>query len=82
MSDALPRLPEIADDICMIRSMYTDEFNHAPAQLFLLTGSPRSGRPSMGSWVTYGLGSENENLPGFVALISGGTTLDAGKNAW
>jgi len=82
MSDALPRLPGIADEFCMIRSMYTDEFNHAPAQLFLLTGSPRSGRPSMGSWVTYGLGSENENLPGFVALISGGTTLDAGKNAW
>lgn len=82
MSDALQWLPEVADELCVVHSMHTNEFNHAPAQLFLLSGSPRSGRPSMGSWVTYGLGTVNENLPGFVALISGGTTLDAGKNAW
>jgi len=63
MSDALGNLPEVADELCVIRSMHTDQFNHAPAQLFLLTGSPRQGRPSFGSWVTYGLGSENENLP-------------------
>ena len=59
--------------------MNTDQFNHAPAELFLYTGSPRLGGPSMGSWVTYGLGTENENLPGFVVLISGGKTPDGGK---
>ena len=82
MSDALQNLPTVADDLCVVRSMYTDQFNHAPAQLFLLTGSPRQGRPSFGSWVTYGLGSENENLPGFVVLNSGGSQPSAGKNAW
>ena len=82
MSDAIPNLHGVADDLTIIRSLNTDQFNHAPAQLFLLTGSPRQGRPSMGSWVTYGLGSENEDLPGFVALISGGTNPSAGKNAW
>ena len=82
MSDALPHLHGVADEMCVIRSMHTDQFNHAPAQLFLLTGSPRQGRPSMGSWVTYGLGSENDDLPGFVVMISGGTQPSAGKNAW
>jgi hypothetical protein len=62
--------------------MWTDQFNHAPAQLLLYTGSPRQGRPSMGSWVTYGLGSENLDLPGFVVLISSGTSPSAGQNAW
>ncbi len=82
MSDAIPHFHGIADEMCVIKSMYTDQFNHAPAQLFLLTGSPRQGRPSMGSWVTYGLGSENEDLPGFVVMISGGIQPSAGKNAW
>ena len=82
MSDALTHLPRVADDLCVVRSMYTDQFNHAPAQLLLLTGSPRTGRPSMGAWVTYGLGSENQNLPGFVVLNSGGSQPSAGKNAW
>ena len=82
LSDAVPHFHGIADEICVVRSMYTDQFNHAPAQLFLLTGSPRQGRPSMGSWVTYGLGSENEDLPGFVVMISGGIQPSAGKNAW
>ena len=82
MSDALQNLPRVADDLCVVRSMYTDQFNHAPAQLLLLTGSPRTGRPSMGAWVTYGLGSENQNLPGFVVLNSGGSQPSAGKNAW
>ena len=82
MSDALTNLPQVADELCVVRSMHTDQFNHAPAQLFLLTGSPRQGRPSFGSWVTYGLGSENEDLPGFVVLNSGGTNPSAGKNAW
>ncbi len=82
MSDALQNLKEVADDLCVINSMNTDQFNHAPAQLFLLTGSPRQGRPSFGSWVTYGLGTENQDLPGFVVLNSGGTNPSAGKNAW
>ncbi len=82
LSDAVPHFHGIADEMCVVRSMYTDQFNHAPAQLFLLTGSPRQGRPSMGSWVTYGLGSENEDLPGFVVMISGGIQPSAGKNAW
>lgn len=82
MSDALQNLPEVADELCVIRSMHTDQFNHAPAQLMLLTGSPRQGRPSFGSWVTYGLGTENEDLPGFVVLNSGGTNPSAGKNCW
>lgn len=82
LSDALPNLPEVIDEFCVVKSVFTDQFNHAPAELMLLTGSPRQGRPSMGSWVTYGLGSENENLPGFVVLNSGGSQPSAGKNAW
>src|SRR6516165_1373902 len=82
MSDAIPRLAEVADELCVIRSMNTDQFNHTPAELLLFTGSARQGRPSMGSWVTYGLGSENENLPGFVVLISSGTQPSAGKSDW
>ncbi|HLX65263.1 MAG TPA: DUF1501 domain-containing protein [Planctomycetota bacterium] len=82
MSDAIPNFHNIADDICLIKSMYTDEFNHAPAELLLYTGSARQGRPSMGSWVTYGLGTENENLPGFVVLISSGVQPSGGQNLW
>jgi hypothetical protein len=70
------------DDLCIVRSMHTDEFNHAPAQLLLHTGSPRLGSPSLGSWVTYGLGTENQNLPGFIVLVSGGKTPDGGKPLW
>ncbi len=82
MSDAIAPLHGLADDLCVIHSMHTDQFNHAPAQLMLLTGSPRQGRPSMGAWVTYGLGTENQDLPGFVVLISGGSQPSAGKNGW
>jgi hypothetical protein len=82
MSDAIPHLHGVADDICMINSMNTTEFNHAPAELLVLTGSPRPGRPSLGSWTTYGLGSENENLPGFVVLISSGVQPNGGKNSY
>lgn len=82
ISNLLPHFSSIADDVTLIKSMHTDEFNHAPAQLFMLTGGPRLGRPSIGSWVTYGLGSENENLPGFMVLVSGGKTPSAGKSAW
>jgi hypothetical protein len=82
MSDAAPNFHGLADDLCLIKSMHTDQFNHTPAELLLFTGSPRGGRPSLGSWVTYGLGSENENLPGFVVLISSGTQPSAGQSAW
>ncbi|HEY2414747.1 MAG TPA: DUF1501 domain-containing protein, partial [Pirellulaceae bacterium] len=71
LSDFLPRLGECADDICLVRSMHTDAFNHHPAQLMLMSGVPRFGRPSMGSWLTYGLGSESQNLPGYVVLTAG-----------
>jgi hypothetical protein len=82
MSDAIPNLQRAADDMAVILSMNTDQFNHAPAELLLYTGSPNQGRPSMGSWVTYGLGSENQNLPGFVVLISSGSNPSAGKSNW
>jgi hypothetical protein len=82
MSDALPQMQTVADELCVIRSMNTDQFNHAPAELLLYTGSARSGRPSMGSWATYGLGSENENLPGFVVLISSGVQPNGGKSSF
>ena len=82
MSDALQNLPKVANDICMINSMVTDEFNHTPAELLLFTGSNRQGRPGMGTWVTYGLGSENQNLPGFVVLISSGVQPSGGQNLW
>src|SRR4051812_44806262 len=59
VSEAVPQIASIADDLCFIKSMFTDQFNHAPAELLLFTGSPQFGRPSMGSWVTYGLGSES-----------------------
>lgn len=82
VSDQLPYLEKHIDDLCMIRSMHTDQFNHAPAQLLIQTGSARLGAASFGSWVTYGLGSENQNLPGFIVLLSGGKTPDGGKQLW
>ena len=82
ISNLLPHFQSVADDVCFLKAMHTDEFNHAPAQLMLFSGSPRLGRPSMGSWVTYGLGSENQDLPGFVVLVSGGLTPSAGKSVW
>jgi len=82
LSDAVPYFRSIAEEMCVINSMHTDQFNHAPAELLVYTGSPRSGRPSMGSWVTYGLGSENENLPGFVVLISNGVQPNGGRSSY
>ena len=82
ISEHLPHFAKMADEVSFLKGVYTDQFNHAPAQLFVHTGSPRLGRPSIGSWVTYGLGSENNNLPGFVVLTSGGKTPDAGKSVW
>ncbi len=82
MSDAVPHFQGIADDITLVRAMHTDQFNHAPAELLLFTGHARQGRPSMGSWVTYGLGTENQDLPGFVALISSGVQPSGGQGCW
>lgn len=82
ISNYLTHLSTIADELTFLKGVYTDQFNHAPAQLLMHTGSARLGRPSMGSWVTYGLGTENENLPGFVVLTSGGNNPDAGKSVW
>ncbi len=70
------------DDLCFIKSMRTDQFNHAPAQFLVHTGNQNLGYPSIGSWTTYGLGSDNENLPGFIVLLSGGKGPSAGKSAW
>ena len=82
ISDNLPHFATMADDVSFLKCVNTDQFNHAPAQLLVHTGSPRLGRPSIGSWITYGLGSENKDLPGFVVLTSGGKTPDAGKSVW
>lgn len=81
-SEMIPHFAEIADDVCLIKSMHTDQFNHAPAELFIYTGAPRAGNASMGSWITYGLGTENQDLPGFVVLLSGGTDPTGGKSLW
>ncbi len=82
MSDYIPYLQTVADEITFLKAVHTDQFNHAPAQLFMHTGTPRLGRPSLGSWVVYGLGSENQNLPGFIVLASGGQQPDAGKSVF
>ena len=80
VSSLLPEFRSIVDDVTLVRSMHTDQFNHAPAELFLYSGSPRVGRPSMGSWVVYGLGSENADLPGYIVLTSGGRNPSSGKS--
>jgi hypothetical protein len=82
VSEHLPHFSTIVDEVSILKAVTTDQFNHAPAQLLVHTGSPRLGRPSMGSWVTYGLGTENQDLPGFVVLTSGGKFPDAGKSVW
>ena len=82
LSDNLPHLSTVVDEMAILNAVTTDQFNHAPAQLLMHTGTARLGRPSLGSWVTYGLGSENKNLPGFVVLTSGGNNPDAGKSVW
>jgi hypothetical protein len=80
LSEMLPHLASVVDDLAIIRSMHTNQFNHAPAQIFMNTGSPQLGRPSMGSWVNYGLGNEATDLPGFVVLSSGGGTSGGAHN--
>lgn len=82
VSELLPQFRDIVDDVTVIRSMQTTQFNHAPGQIYLNTGFQVPGRPSMGSWLTYGLGTENKDLPGFVVLISGENNPDGGKACW
>ena len=82
VSECLPRIAEIVDDIAVVRSVATDVFNHAPAKVFMNTGSPQFGRPSMGAWVTYGIGSESQNLPGFIVLQSGPRGPRGGAACW
>jgi len=82
ISEVLPGLASIADDLTFVKSLHSDQFNHAPAELLLYTGSPRQGRPSLGTWVTYGLGSESKDLPGFIVLVSGGVLPSGGKSLW
>ena len=74
-------LAEVADELCIVKSMHTDQFNHAPAQLLLNSGFSQPGRPSMGSWSVYGLGAEAEDLPAFVAMITG-SGISAGSSLW
>lgn len=82
LSELLPHFSEVVDDVTLVHSMTTDQFNHAPAQLFVQTGNPRFGYASLGAWATYGLGTENQDLPGFVVLTSGGNNPDGGKSLW
>ncbi|MCH7916936.1 MAG: DUF1501 domain-containing protein [Planctomycetes bacterium] len=81
LSEMLPHLAEVVDDICLVKSMHTDQFNHAPAQIFFNTGFAQPGRPSIGSWVTYGLGSEARDLPAFV-VMSTGSGISGGSANW
>jgi hypothetical protein len=81
LSEMLPHLAGVVDDICLIKSVHTDQFNHAPAQIFLNTGFSQPGRPSLGSWVVYGLGSESQDLPAFV-VMSTGSGISGGAANW
>ena len=81
LAEIIPHMGSIADEICLIRSMKTDQFNHAPAQIFFNTGFQQPGRPSLGSWVTYGLGSESKNLPAYV-VMSTGSGISGGAANW
>ena len=81
ISEMLPHLSEIVDDIALLKSVHTDQFNHAPAQIFVNTGSGIPGRPAMGSWLSYGIGSEADDLPAFVVLKSNGQ-LSGGSSMW
>lgn len=82
VSDRMPEIAKCVDDICFVKTMTTEQFNHGPAQLMVHTGSATLGKPSIGSWVTWGLGTTNENLPGFMVLISGGRLPRVGKSLW
>ena len=82
LSELLPKLGEMADDIAIVRSMHTDAFNHAPGQILMSTGAQQLGRPSMGAWTTYGLGSESRDLPSFVVFSTGAKGPSGGASNW
>ena len=81
VSDFMSHTAGIADDLCFVKSMHTEQVNHAPAICFLLTGGEMPGRPSMGAWLTYGLGSESENLPGYVVMTSRDKEASCGRSS-
>jgi hypothetical protein len=81
ISEVMPHLTKVVDEICLIKSMHTDQFNHAPAQIFLNTGFAQPGRPSIGAWALYGLGCETQNLPAFV-VMSTGSGISGGSANW
>ena len=81
ISELMPELSKLADELAIVKTVHTDEFNHGPAQLFLHTGFGRLGRPSFGSWITYGLGTENADLPAYVVMITG-AMAGAGSSLW
>src|SRR5437879_7843384 len=82
LSELVPHFAKIVDDVAIVKSMVTDAFNHAPAQLLMNTGTQQFGRPSMGAWVTYGLGSESQDLPAFVVSSSGKKGPSGGDSCW
>src|SRR5438874_6766709 len=82
LSELLPHLAQVVDHVAIVKSMVTDAFNHAPGQILMNTGSQQFGRPSMGSWATYGLGSESEDLPGFIVFSSGSKGPSGGNSNW
>lgn len=82
LSDLLPHLSTCVDDIALVRSMHCDQFNHLPGQLMMLTGSALQGWPTLGSWLNYGLGSESQNLPSYVAMTTLGRGLPGGASSW
>jgi hypothetical protein len=82
LSEVLPHLAHVADDLAIVKSLVSDAFNHAPGQILMSTGSPLFGRPSMGAWATYGLGSESQDLPGFIVFSSGSKGPSGGNSNW
>src|SRR5690349_15928620 len=82
LSELLPKLAEVVDDLAIVKSMHTDAFNHAPGQIFMHTGTQQFGRPSVGSWTTYGLGSESQDLPAFVVFSTGAKGPSGGSSNW
>jgi hypothetical protein len=82
LSELLPRMSSVVDDIAVVKGMVTDAFNHAPAQIMMSTGSPIFGRPSLGSWTCYGLGSESQDLPGFIVFSTGKKGPSGGNSNW
>src|SRR5215470_16092863 len=82
LCNLLPHLAEVVDDVTFIKSMYTTQFNHGPAQIFQMTGHQIPGRPSFGAWLSYGIGTETKDLPAFVVMLSGSANPDGGSSCW